>query len=65
MYNRIITLTAGLLAVLCANAQNYNALDEVKNDRIKASGMEAPYTLRENALTATPEGYAPFYVSHY
>lgn len=56
---------AALLLCTSAIAQNYNALDEVKADRLKAAGMEGAYRFEEYALTPAPKGYRPFYISHY
>ena len=61
---RILFLAALLLAV-AASAQNYNVLDEVKADRLKAAGMEGAYRFEEYTLTPSPKGYKPFYISHY
>ena len=61
---RILILAALLLSV-AASAQNYNVLDEVRADRLKAAGMEGAYRFEENKLTPAPKGYKPFYISHY
>lgn len=60
-----ILILATLLLTVSASAQNYNVLDEVKADRLKAAGMEGAYRFENNALTPTPKGYKPFYISHY
>lgn len=65
MVKKFITITTLALLTLGATAQNYNVIEEVKGDWIKASGMEAPYTMPDQALTPAPEGYTPVYVSHY
>jgi hypothetical protein len=58
-------IIAALLLSLAASAQNYNVLEEVKTDRLKAAGMEGAYRFENYALTPTPKGYKPFYISHY
>lgn len=60
-----MTLLAVLLLGTAAIAQNYNVLDEVRADRLKAAGMEGAYRFESYELTAAPKGYKPFYISHY
>ena len=60
-----IIIIAALLLSAAASAQNYNVLEEVRADRLKAAGMEGAYRFEENRLTPTPKGYRPFYISHY
>ena len=60
-----ILILAALLLTVAASAQNYNVLDEVRADRLKAAGMEGAYRFEENKLTPAPKGYKPFYISHY
>ena len=60
-----IMIIAALLLSIAASAQNYNVLEEVKTDRLKAAGMEGAYRFEKYALTPTPKGYKPFYISHY
>ena len=60
-----IMIIAALLLSIAASAQNYNVLEEVKTDRLKAAGMEGAYRFENYALTPTPKGYKPFYISHY
>jgi hypothetical protein len=63
---RIITsFLAVLLLSTVAIAQNYNVLDEVKADRLKAAGMEGAYRFENYPQTPAPKGYKPFYISHY
>ena len=59
------SIAAALLICTAASAQNYNVLDEVKADRLKAAGMEGAYRFEDYALTPAPKGYKPFYISHY
>ena len=54
-----------LLATLCASAQNFNVDQIVMSDRDRASACEGPYRFDAPALTPSPEGYKPFYISHY
>ncbi|MBR5670243.1 MAG: hypothetical protein IKX11_00110 [Bacteroidales bacterium] len=60
-----IMIIAALLLSIAASAHNYNVLEEVKADRLKAAGMEGAYRFEKYALTPTPKGYKPFYISHY
>ena len=64
---KFITLLAALtLPLLYASAQNYDVLDAVKSDSRKIRGMEGPHRLDEfGQLTKAPNGYKPFYISHY
>jgi hemoglobin-like flavoprotein len=39
--------------------------EEVLNDLRNAGGLYCPYYYAPAALTPAPEGYAPFYISHY
>jgi len=64
MNKRILTAAAVLLT-LTAAAQNYSVLDEVRTDARKAAGIEGPYLFETTALTPSPKGYKPFYISHY
>ncbi|MBO7371453.1 MAG: histidine-type phosphatase, partial [Bacteroidales bacterium] len=59
------SIAAALLICTAASAQNYNVLDEVKADRLKAAGMEGAYRFENYSLTPAPKGYRPFYISHY
>ena len=61
---RILLLLVILIPTLAA-AQVENVLEIVAADRHKASGGEGPYRFDAPALTPSPEGYAPFYISHY
>lgn len=48
-----------------ANAQNFNVREDVRNDWNKASGLDNVYDFDTPELTPAPQGYEPFYVSHY
>ena len=48
-----------------ANAQNFNVREDVRNDWNKASGLDNVYDFDTPDLTPAPQGYEPFYVSHY
>ena len=56
-----------LALALCATsyAQRMNVLDEIKDNPQKAYGTDYPYTFDAPALTKSPKGYKPFYISHY
>ena len=46
-------------------SQRMNVLEEVKANPQKAYGTDYPYTFDAPALTKSPKGYKPFYISHY
>ena len=54
-----IAVSAGLFA------QTYDAREQVAADYDKAAGVEGPYRFDAPALTPSPKGYEPFYISHY
>lgn len=59
---------ASILLVLTAAmavAQNRQVLDDLKADPMKAYGGDYPYSLATHSQTKAPNGYKPFYVSHY
>lgn len=62
-----ITTTALFLALSAygAYAQNYDVRGQVRSDRMKASGLDNIVSFDVPALTAAPEGYEAFYISHY
>ena len=42
-----------------------SALEQLKADPRKAYGTDYPYSFNTRPLTKTPDGYEPFYISHY
>ena len=54
-----------LFVSLSAGAQQYDVLDQVKADWRKAAAMEGPHRFDAPALSPSPKGYKPFYISHY
>lgn len=46
-------------------AQRPNVMEEIKADPKKSYGNDYPYLFQKEPLTAAPEGYQPFYISHY
>ena len=42
-----------------------SALEQLKADPRKAYGTDYPYSFNTRPLTKTPNGYEPFYISHY
>ena len=54
-----------LLLAVVAGAQNLNVLDQLKADPRRAYGNDYPYHFTDKQLTKAPEGYKPFYISHY
>ena len=60
---KMLILLALLPAMLMA--QRPNVMDELKADPKKSYGNDYPYLFQPEQLTAAPEGYKPFYISHY
>ncbi|MCR5644367.1 MAG: C13 family peptidase [Prevotella sp.] len=54
-----------MLLFLAARAQSVSPLDQLKADPRKAYGNDYPYRLTMATMTPAPEGYVPFYISHY
>lgn len=54
-----------LLLAFQLQAQVTDVLDVVKGSRNFQAGCEAHYSFGEYARTQAPEGYEPFYISHY
>ena len=59
------TFMALMLMSTAAFSQNYNALNEVRENRLKAAGLEGAYRFEPQVQTKAPKGYKPFYISHY
>ena len=53
------------LVAITAWGQNVSALDQLKADPRKAYGNDYPYQFTTAKLTKAPNGYKPFYISHY
>ena len=62
---RILLLTALVAVCVLSYAQRMNVLDEIKANPQKSYGTDYPYTFDAPALTKSPKGYKPFYISHY
>ena len=60
----LITLLVALSA-LTVSAQQIDALAQLKADPQKSYGTDYPYRFVMTDLTPSPEGYQPFYISHY
>ena len=61
-------ILATLLTAFCAIgvlAQNVPALEQLKADPRKAYGTDYPYGFKMEAITPSPRGYKPFYISGY
>ncbi len=54
-----------VLRSVVTGAQCVSPLDQLKADPRKAYGNDYPYRFTEAKLTPAPEGYTPFYISHY
>ena len=67
MKTKSILLSAILcLSALVLQAQQYDALDQVRSDIRKSYGMEGPHRFdAPSPLTKAPAGYKPFYINHY
>ncbi|MBQ8657042.1 MAG: histidine-type phosphatase [Prevotella sp.] len=65
MMKRILTNLLLVLLVTSAWAQRTSAISQLQTDPRKAYGMDYPYSLNTAPLTKAPDGYVPFYVSHY
>lgn len=65
MTGRFFSFAVAALMAVCASAQNYSVIDEVKSDWGKSSGMEGPYRFESTTLTPAPKGYKPIHISHY
>lgn len=63
---RRICFTAAL-AALCLDpfALRMNVMDGIAANPQKAYGTDYPYTSDAHALTKSPKGCKPFYMSHY
>ncbi len=62
---RLLTLLLVGLCVLTGIAQNRDALGLLKTDPRRAYGTDYPYDLTVKVQTKAPQGYEPFYISHY
>ena len=65
MKKRTLTIIAFIAFVLTAGAQSVSPLDQLKADPRKAYGTDYPYEFTTEKLTKAPNGYKPFYISHY
>ena len=64
MKKLIATFMLGLLTV-SAGAQRIDVNDVLKACPKKAYGNDCPYQFEDVTLTKAPDGYKPFYISHY
>ena len=62
---RILTILFLVTLTMTSWAQRANPLDLVKAEPRRAYGTDFPYSFDVPALTKTPKGYKPFYISHY
>lgn len=60
-----ILLAAVVLLSVTVQAQRVNVMEEVNAKPEKAYGTDFPYSFDVPALTPSPKGYKPFYISHY
>ena len=60
------TVSTLLLVLTAAMAwAQTSALDQLKADPRRSYGNDYPYHFSDAKLTPSPDGYAPFYISHY
>ncbi len=64
MKRLFIVLMMGLTA-LSGLAQQADPLAQLAADPRKAYGTDYPYSFEQGQMTEAPEGYHPFYISHY
>jgi hypothetical protein len=62
---KLLLLLSFMALAINVSAQNGNALDQMKADPRKAYGNDYPYPHYIVDLTKAPDGYRPFYISHY
>ena len=63
---RFTKLLLGLVLATCAGPlSGQNARQEIYTNPDKAGGVYYAYTYDNPARTPAPEGYEPFYISHY
>lgn len=62
---KLLLLLSFMAFAINVSAQNGNALDQLKADPRKAYGNDYPYPHYIVDLTKAPDGYRPFYISHY
>ena len=65
MKKRTLTISVFIAFVLTAWAQSVSPLEQLKADPRKAYGTDYPYEFTTEKLTKAPNGYKPFYISHY
>lgn len=66
MKKNILLSLALLFAAFVLQAQQYDVLDQVRQDPRKSWGMEGPHRFDGTAkLTKAPKGYKPVYIGHY
>lgn len=47
------------------HSQGKNVEQQLKENPLRAYGNDCPYLFEDSPMTAAPEGYEPFYISHY
>ena len=62
---RLSTTLLMALLTLMVFSQGISPLDQLKADPRKAYGNDYPYSFNTPRLTKAPNGYKPFYISHY
>lgn len=62
---KLLLLLSFMALAINVSAQKGNALDQLKADPRKAYGNDYPYPHYIVDLTKAPDGYRPFYISHY
>ena len=62
---RITIVLLACLTTMCCWAQQADPLGQLKAQPRKAYGTDCPYLFEQTPMTKAPEGYTPFYISHY
>lgn len=62
---RLTLILMAAMITLSLNAQVMDVCRQVAENYDKAAGCEGPYRYDAPALTKSPKGYKPFYISHY
>ncbi|MCQ2110438.1 MAG: hypothetical protein MJY79_02945 [Bacteroidaceae bacterium] len=60
-----LVLAAAMLLSVTVQAQRVNVMEEMIAMPQKSFGTDFPYSFDVPALTPSPKGYKPFYISHY
>ena len=65
MSKKLFLVAAFIFVSVLAWGQRAGVREEVMANPLKAYGTDYPYPMETPALTKSPKGYKPFYISHY